>query len=287
MPELPEVESVRRSLTPHVLGRRIVAVDLARRDIVTGEHSPDALLVGSCMVELRRRGKQLAIIADNGRLLLVHLGMSGQLFWLAPGAGAPRADHIHARWSLATESGAPAGEIIFRDPRRFGGLWTLPDHAALEHHWRALGPDALTITPAQLAAAVATSRRAIKTLLLDQHALAGVGNIYADEALHASGIHPRYRADRLTAAQVVRLAGAIRRVLAASIRAGGSTLRDYVQGDGTRGGYASRHKVYGRAGEACRTCGEPLASAVLGQRMTVWCRSCQPLSVRPSLRSKR
>ncbi|MGH7133502.1 MAG: bifunctional DNA-formamidopyrimidine glycosylase/DNA-(apurinic or apyrimidinic site) lyase [Phycisphaerales bacterium] len=269
MPELPEVESVRRSLQPHLLGVTVRSVMLRRRDIVTGPSSPAALLAGETITHLDRRGKQLALIAASGRALIVQLGMSGQFFFRAA-APAPELTHVHALWTL------PRGQLVFRDPRRFGGLTTLASAAALTDHWTALGPDALTVQATHLVKRLATARRAIKAALLDQAVLAGVGNIYADEALFFAAIAPTRRADRLSAVDLDRLAGAIRQVLAASIASGGSTLRDFLDGDGRPGAYRDRHAVYGRAGQPCRTCATKLRSGLLAQRTTVWCPTCQP-----------
>lgn len=268
MPELPEVESVRRSLEPHLLGAPVASVRLIRRDILTGSAAPAALLAGDAVARLHRRGKQLAIIGASGRVLVVHLGMSGQLFFRAQPPAAEVA-HVHAVWKL------PRGQLVFRDPRRFGGLVTLPNGRALDEHWSPLGPDALSIDDAALAAGLAGSRRTIKAALLDQALLAGVGNIYADEALFLARIAPQRSAGRLKTAEVSQLAAAIRTILAQAVAAGGSTLRDFLNGDGQPGGYAGRHAVYGRGGLPCPSCRRPLRQTVLGQRTTVWCAACQ------------
>lgn len=275
MPELPEVESTRRSLLP-IIGGRVVSVDLRRSDIVEGPRTPAALLSGSSILALHRHGKQLAIEATRG-VVLVHLGMTGQLE-LARVAGEDHASdrHTHAVWSL--ELAAPPaspGLLWFRDPRRFGGLWTFPSMGEVRARWNDLGPDALTISGEELAGAVADSRRAIKAALLDQAAIAGVGNIYADEALFRAGIRPGRRTSRLTREQCERLAGAIRDVLAESIQSGGSTLRDYRDAAGQAGNFQSRHRVYGRGGEPCVVCGTRLTQTTIAQRTTVYCRRCQ------------
>lgn len=283
MPELPEVEHLRRTLEPCLLGATIRHAHLHRADFawVHGSDrpaSPRDLLQGATITELRRRGKHLAIIAKDGRTLDVHLGMSGQVIHDAcddAAVAAPHRTHVHARWTLE-RNGSPAGEVLFRDPRRFGGLVAVESVNALEHDlWRNLGPDALSITAAQLSRNLTGSRRAIKPALLDQGVLAGVGNIYADEALFFSGIRPTRRCSRLTRAEITRLAASIRRVLTRSIRSGGSTLRDYVDARGSRGSFQDLHAVYGRAGKPCRRCGRSLRSIVLGQRTTVFCTSCQ------------
>lgn len=273
MPELPEVETVRRSLRP-LIGRRIVSARLRRVDICTtadgGRARPADLLVGATIVELSRLGKRLAIIARDGRTIVIHLGMSGQLRLLATGEARVRESHVHAEWQ--TDEGSV---MYFRDPRRFGGLWTLPDRDALDEHWSDLGPDALRIRWEDLAAAAGRSRRAIKAALLDQAVLAGVGNIYADEALFLAGIRPTRLASRLKPQEWQQLAAAVRTTLKDAIRARGSTLRDYRDAAGNSGRAQLRHAVYGRAGEACTVCGNTLRRITLAQRTTVFCTDCQ------------
>lgn len=273
MPELPEVETIRRGLEHGLLRRRIIAARLHRSDICTTPRSrrcrPPDLLQGSTVVELRRRGKQLAIISDFGRVLVVHLGMSGQLRLIANRQQAP-GNHIHATWRL--DDGA---RLIFRDPRRFGGLWALDSAAELEERWSALGPDALEITGRQLATALGASRRAIKAGLLDQCAIAGIGNIYADESLFRARIRPDRLCTAIVGRDYSRLAAAIRQTLELAIDAGGSTLRDYAAATGEPGRAQQEHLVYGRAGEPCPRCRTPLEAFTLAQRTTVFCPSCQ------------
>jgi formamidopyrimidine-DNA glycosylase len=295
VPELPEVESVRRSLLPHIRGRTITNALLRRRDVLiapgdpagghsrqrsrAGAHSPrpvstDDLLVGSPITDILRHGKQLAILARSGRSLVVQLGMSGTLELMT--AHDEPDKHTHAVWTL--DSGV---RFRFHDPRRFGALRVFRSHAELDEHWSSLGPDALTITGPQLLAALTGSRRAIKAALLDQAVLAGVGNIYADESLFLSRISPRFRADRVSPEHAMLLAASIRKILTQSVSDGGSTLRDYTDADGKAGSYQSRHTVYGRAGLPCPNCGRPLTGAVLAQRTTVWCHACQPARPAP------
>jgi formamidopyrimidine-DNA glycosylase len=285
VPELPEVERVRLSLRPHVIGRRVRRAVLHREDIcesfeqrrtgmVRVRPSARGLLQGDRVASLERHGKQLAIIGESGRVLSVHLGMSGQLLWVRPGQAGP-ATHVHAEWEFA-EGRKVAGRLVFRDPRRFGGLWTFDSVEAFRAaRWAALGPDALAVTPKQLAAGLGTSKRAVKAALLDQGVIAGVGNIYADEALFLAGVKPTRRAGSLDGPEVGRLAAAIREVLQRSLATGGSTLRDYVDADGARGSAQEGHAVYGRGGEACRECGGTLKQGMVAQRTTVWCPRCQ------------
>ncbi|MBC7771629.1 MAG: bifunctional DNA-formamidopyrimidine glycosylase/DNA-(apurinic or apyrimidinic site) lyase [Pyrinomonadaceae bacterium] len=287
MPELPEVECLRRSLLPHLIGNTITSASLLRPDMleIAGEaptrpargvsRSVAALLLQGCRITaLRRHGKQLALLGtqrSRSRVLVFHLGMSGQVKYLSAGEPVDSLTHVHARWLL--DSG---GRLAFRDPRRFGGMWAISSESDLNARWAELGPDALTIQSAPLAKALASSRRAIKAVLLDQAVLAGVGNIYADEALFRSRLHPLTPAESISAVDVTRLAKEIRGVLANAIKAGGSTLNDYFDANGKPGGYQARRWVYDRAGKPCRVCKAELSHTVVAQRTTTWCPRCQP-----------
>jgi len=270
VPELPEVETLRRSLAP-IVGRKVLSATLHRRDVLTlptrGRVLPEHLLVGAKFKELRRRGKQMAVVAGDGRVLLIHLGMTGQV---RHGLVSKKEVHTHATWNLDDGS-----SVYFNDPRRFGGLWFFPNLAALDERWVELGPDALTISGGELAMRAKDSKRAIKAVLLDQTVLAGVGNIYADEALFESGISPRRLATRMTTEGFEKLAETVRSVLERAIKAKGSTLRDYRDASGQAGSAQDGHKVYGRGGLPCLTCGTTLTQQTLAQRTTVMCRRCQ------------
>lgn len=192
-----------------------------------------------------------------------------------PGGVEPaQGNHVHVEWAFDDGS-----RLIFRDPRRFGGLWCF---ASLEElratRWHALGPDALTITAKQLRGALSSSARVVKAALLDQHALAGVGNIYADEALHRAGLHPLRVCASITDEGWRALGVAIRAVLREAVVSGGSTLRDYRTATGEAGGFQARHRVYGRAGEACRRCRGVIERLTVAQRSTHMCPVCQPLN---------
>lgn len=274
MPELPEVETVRRALAP-VVGVEVTGVRVTRRDVVRDDRDRRAgslrqahLLAGDSVKAIDRRGKQLALIGHAGRVVLIHLGMSGQVLVLT--GDAPVGDHAHVVWSLADGS-----RVVFRDPRRFGGVWLLPDRAALDARWAGLGPDALAVTPHDLASALAGSARAVKTALLDQRAVAGVGNIYADESLFEARIAPTRPCRSLSEADFARLAAAVRSVMARAVLARGSTLRDYRLPDGSAGDAKAGHRVYARAGKPCPVCDMPIQRMVLGQRSTCWCPACQ------------
>jgi formamidopyrimidine-DNA glycosylase len=232
------------------------------------------LLCGAAIDRLERRGKQLAIVSDHG-VLCFHLGMSGQLSYVPARQLPLRADHIHCEWLIDRDG--RRGRLIFRDPRRFGGIHTFPTAEELhERRWRRLGPDALSISATALRQGLSGSRRSIKAALLDQQALSGVGNIYADESLFRAKLHPLTTCDALSAAQFSTLASAIRTVLRQAVAAGGSSLRDYVDGNGQPGWFALRHRVYGRAGQPCVTCRQQIEILSVAGRTSAFCRQCQP-----------
>lgn len=275
MPELPEVETVRRGLARAIMGRRVEFARLLRRDVLRTRQPPGAtaLLVGGTVRDLLRHGKHLAVVVDDGRSLGVHLGMTGQLLATRLGEPTTTRNHAHARWVF--DDGTT---LVFRDPRRFGGLWSYSTLDALRaERWAALGPDALRVTTRHLASALAAARRPVKAALLDQTILAGVGNIYADEALFRANIHPARSAASLSTTEVERLTESIRAVLREAVRAGGSTIRDYAGSDGSPGRQQERHLVYGRGGQPCVRCGTPLTTSLVAQRTTVACRTCQRL----------
>ncbi|HVZ94451.1 MAG TPA: bifunctional DNA-formamidopyrimidine glycosylase/DNA-(apurinic or apyrimidinic site) lyase [Phycisphaerales bacterium] len=276
MPELPEVECVRRALAQSIIGRKVVGVRVRRRDFVTGPSDREHLLVGQRIAAVERRGKQLAVVGDRGGAIVLHLGMTGRLLVRDAKDSRRTLKHVHVEWVLADTNRGDDIELLFQDARRFGGVWTFDDVGAVHDRWaRELGPDGLRVTGAQLRAALGASKRAVKAALLDQRAVAGVGNIYADEALFAAAISPRRIAKRVTSEEWALLARSIRATLRKAIRCGGSTLRDYAMPDGAGGEYQRRHLVYGRGGEACTHCGETLRTAQVGQRTTVWCPKCQ------------
>jgi len=291
MPELPEVEHLRRSLEPVVVGALVRSVRIARRDVIsTTKRRPSAteleqsLLVGGRIVATLRKGKQMALESDSGRVLVVQLGMTGSVtIERGPAPTGMDGKHRHVVWELVTATGSGPGASVrmaFRDPRRFGGLTVHPARADLERAWSELGPDGLTILGDELALRLKGSRRPVKSALLDQTVVAGVGNIYADESLFASSIHPLHRADRLVPHQIERLADEIRRILNQAADAGGSTLRDYRDAFGQPGDAVQHHAAYGRADEPCLRCGTALRGIRLQGRATVFCPCCQHLSTK-------
>ena len=278
MPELPEVEVVRRGLQAAVVGRRIHRVEVGRERTVrrTSRQAVIDGLTGTTLTTVERRGKYLLGRLDSGDAVMVHLRMSGQLRLAA--AGTPRPPHTHVALTLAGDE-----ELRFVDPRTFGEVVVFdPSRADLEVPELArLGPDPVEdrITRRELRALLDGRTRQIKALLLDQHALAGLGNIYTDEVLH----HARLRFDRpagsLSARQVGALHEAMVEVLAAAIEAGGSTLADaqYVGLSGQPGRYQEQHRVYGREGGPCRRCGgrSAVVRARYAGRSTFFCPRCQ------------
>jgi len=267
-----------------------------------GKRKPlrDCLLEGGRITSIERHGKQMALVADDGRCLVIHLGMSGQVL-IERSATRPveKTTHRHAVWLIdprdsgsagSAGSAGPAGpgkpnrrvgaepqRVVFRDPRRFGGLWALPDQSTLRARWEQLGPDSLEASPAHIAAAIGSAKRRAVKAALDQAVIAGVGNIYADEALHRAGIHPEHPAGSLTLSQVTQLSKAIQLTLREAIASGGSSLRDYVDADNRAGQFQTLHRVYGRAGLPCPVCATTLSVAAIAGRTTVFCQRCQPL----------
>lgn len=269
MPELPEVETTLRGIRPHVLGRRVeeVAVRARRLRLPVPELAPR--LVGRALEGLRRRGKYLLFAAGEGHLL-IHLGMSGSLRILP--AGAPPGPHDHLDWTL--EGGLC---LRFTDPRRFGLVQWLQGDPLAHPLLAGLGPEPLgeAFTADYLYRASRGRRVAVKAFLMDGRVVAGVGNIYANEALHRAGIRPQVPAGRLSRARCGRLVAALREVLAEAVAQGGTTLRDFVGGDGRPGYFAQALRVYGRAGAPCTGCGAPLREVRLAGRSTVYCPRCQ------------
>ena len=279
MPELPEVETVRRGLEQRVVGRTIVSVEVGRERTVRRTSARQLIdgLTGATIVSARRRGKYLLCPLDTGDTLLMHLRMSGQLLLVA--RGAPALPHTHVVLSL---SGEPPEQLWFVDPRTFGEVVVFdPTHADVKVPELArLGVDPLAdgLTPDDLRRVLSPRRTRLKPLLLDQHVIAGIGNIYADEILHAARLHPDRVAGSLRRQEVARLHAAMHDVLAAAVVAGGSTLGNsqYVDLMGRGGSYQDDHRVYGRAGERCSTCGRGvIRRGVVNGRSTYWCPYCQ------------
>lgn len=270
MPELPEVETSRRGLEPHLLGRRVHGVILRRPDLrwpIPAELAPG--LTGHRIAGVRRRAKYLLLDTDAGDSALLHLGMSGSLRVL-PGDTPPRThDHV----DICLDNGRV---LRFNDPRRFGCLLWQPagtTHALL----RGLGPEPLSeaFDGDWLFGLSRGRSAAVKTFLMDQATVVGVGNIYAAESLFRAGINPLRDAGKVSRQRYVALADAVKDILAHAITRGGTTLRDFISPDGAPGYFEQELSVYGRGGEPCLRCGRPLKQASIGQRTTVWCGHCQ------------
>lgn len=279
MPELPEVETIRRQLEPLVVGRHLGAAWAFPHPKFAA-----ALDVGPATVErVLRRGKYLLLGLDDDRELVVHLGMTGSLR-VRP-AGDDGDAYVRAWWAFADEGGGDAGgdrgsdggggALEFRDIRRFGRL-AVAVGGRYAGTLAVQGPDALdpSLDPLDFWRSLRASRRAVKTQLLSQRPIAGVGNIYADEALWRVGVNPFRRT--VTRAQAAALLDALRDVMTASIRYGGTTLTNYRDVAGREGRNQQRLDVYGQAGLPCPRCGTELRSRVLDGRTTTWCPSCQP-----------
>jgi formamidopyrimidine-DNA glycosylase len=270
MPELPEVETICRGISPYVVGKKITDVIIRDRRLrLPVPRGLEKNLIGRKLCGLERRAKYMVFRFDRGSLIL-HLGMTGSLRILTRGVSPTRHDHADFIFGENTC-------LRFRDPRRFGCiLWTKDaplQHALLRH----LGPEPLgrELTGAYLFAKSRKRTQAIKTFLMDSRLIAGVGNIYANEALFAAGILPGKKAGRLSKAQCTKLATAIKNVLKRAIAKGGTTLRDYVNGQGEPGYFRIELKVYDRAGEPCRRCGTIIKSQRHGQRSSFYCPACQ------------
>jgi formamidopyrimidine-DNA glycosylase len=277
MPELPEVETVRRGLERFAVGRRIDGVEVGRQRTVrrTSREAVIHGLSGTTILAANRRGKYLLLPLDSGDEVMIHLRMSGQV--LVAAAGTERPPHTHVVMHLDD-----GNELWFVDPRTFGEVVVFdPDNVDVEIPDLArlgLDPIADGVTLSQLRQLLRSRHRQLKPLLLDQHVIAGIGNIYADEILHEARLRPDRMSDELSTASERRLHAAIHRILTEAVAAGGSTLRDaqYVDLFGDGGSYQDAHQVYGRTGERCRTCGIGwIRRTVSAQRSTHYCPHCQ------------
>lgn len=257
MPELPEVETVVRTVAPHLTGRRILAAEFTSRHVAPGNRAAlAAKMTGRRIESVLRRGKFIVVTLDRG-MFTIHLGMTGRLLV----SGKP-GEHTYGVFTLDD------GVLLYDDPRQFGKIEWNPARVAR------LGPEPLEISFDEFRKRLKRKAR-IKPLLLNQSFLAGMGNIYVDEALFAAGIHPLASATRISAARAARLHQAIREILSAAIAAGGSSISDYVDAEGRRGWFQISHQAYGREGQPCANCGAPIRKIVVAQRGTHYCPKCQ------------
>jgi len=272
VPELPEVETVLQGLKQRALGRRILSIEVRHPGVIIG--SPEKFVAeaeGRTVVSVRRKGKALALEleAENAppRYLLVRLGMTGQ--FTVSARETPLAPHTHVLLVLGEHD-----ELRFRDVRRFGRLRCCT-REELEAVFGRLGPDAQEATEAQFLSAMRGRHGAIKSWLMNQQLLAGLGNIYADESLFVARIHPLAQPGRISVLKARRLFKAVRKVLDHAVKLQGTSFRDYVDIEGRPGNYEPRLRVYQRTGEPCRRCQTPIRRVALAGRGTHYCPKCQ------------
>lgn len=277
---MPEVETVVRYLRVALKGLRIKSVDvyLPKALAFPDTASFQAALSGKVFLELKRRGKYIIACLTDAMALVVHLRMSGQLVYEPEGEPLPK--HTHILWHLSR------GRLRFTDLRQFGRVWLVPaDRLELVPGLRDLGVEPLGkgFQVETLAGALSGRRKSIKAVLLDQTLIAALGNIYTDEALYRAQIHPLRPAATLTARETDALYQAIQEVLREGIAHRGTSIRDYVNGTGQAGSYQNLLRVYGREGEACPRCGQPIARIKVAGRGAYFCPRCQPTTESPSL----
>jgi len=261
LPELPEVETVVRSLRPALLGRRILNAEFGQLRVLRGLPADTAdLLAGQKILTIDRYGKFIAIRLERG-YLVVHLGMTGKLL-----VGVERTKWTHAIFTLDD------GSMIFDDPRQFGRI---EYGAELPGRVLALGPEPLEVSLEEFTRRLKTRHSPIKAVMLNQLVVRGVGNIYADEALFRAGVRPTRVAASLSKERSAKIYQAMREVLAEAIEGRGSSVSNYVDADGCQGSFQHSHRVYQRTGEPCVTCGTPIKKIVVAQRSTHYCPKCQ------------
>ena len=276
MPELPEVESLRRILVRSAVGRKILNVKVGEKRLrrrVAADLA--AKTVGRRIVKLSRRAKYLIIELDGNDVMLVHLGMSGSLTHRHDGFRADDFDSRHDHIDFKLDDGS---RLVYNDPRRFG-MVALVERAALAStaELKGLGPEPLSreFNADYLAAKARGRSGAIKNLIMDQRIVAGIGNIYASEILFLAGVRPTRKAGRVTRSEIEKIVAATPAVLRAAIGRNGTTFRSYRDSRGQPGRFAERLRVYGRAGEPCYTCSTPIRNVVVGQRASFYCPKCQ------------
>ena len=265
MPELPEVDTVVRTIAPHIVGRRILAAEFDSPFVTPGDRKALARrLKGREMTAVRRHGKFILIDLDRG-LLTIHLGMTGKLLH-----DAGRNAYTHGWFAL------DHGELCYEDIRQFGRI---EYSEGGNPRVAALGPDALAVPAGTFASLLRERKTRLKPLLLNQAFVAGLGNIYVDEILFRTRLHPLTEASTLKPKRAAELHATMRLVLLESIEQGGSSISDYVDAEGRKGSFQDRHRVYGRAGEPCVVCGVPIERMLVAQRGTHWCPRCQKSAI--------
>lgn len=271
MPELPEVETTRRAIRPHIVGRRIVSFVVRERRLrLPVPLELKCLLPGRTIFDVGRRAKYLLLKMMPNGIVVLHLGMSGHLRILTPIPPPFKHDHL----DIVMDDGSC---LRLTDPRRFSCCLWYPDEELLETFLGSIGPEPFDtkFTAPYLYALTRRRRTAIKNLLMNARIVAGVGNIYANEALFEAGIHPRRAAYRISQQRYMVLIEALKQVMKAAISAGGTTLRDFKNPNGKPGYFTRQLAVYGRAGEPCPRCATPLKTIRLNNRSTFYCAKCQ------------
>lgn len=262
MPELPEVETVVRTLAPHVTGLRILNAEFTQPRVLRGSADETArMLKGRTIQSVSRHGKFIVFTLKPAAFLIVHLGMTGKLLW----NGAP-AKHTHAVFTLN------GGTLLYNDSRQFGRIEAARE---LPANVQKLGPDALSVSLEDFTRLLRQRKSRMKSVLLNQMFVRGLGNIYVDEALFRAGIHPLASSATLRKPRVAKLYEAMREVLTEAIDRRGSSISDYVDAAGQRGSFQQLHRVYRRTGEPCVTCGSPIERTLVAQRGTHFCPKCQ------------
>jgi len=270
MPELPEVETTRRGISPHIKNKTIQQVKIHNRNLRWPvPRGLSAKLQGKTIRSIKRRAKYLLLGTEAGTVI-IHLGMSGSLRIVPADSRAEKHDHVEFVFANNTA-------LRLRDPRRFGCI-LFTDKPAEQHKLlKNLGPEPLAkeFDGAYLFARSRKRKLAVKNFIMDSHIVVGVGNIYASEALFLAGIRPTRQCGKVSQAEYTKLANAIKQVLKASIRAGGTSLRDFTRSDGRPGYFSQKLKVYDRKGESCSKCKTPIQQKTIGQRATYYCPHCQ------------
>ena len=267
MPELPEIETIRTSLEINI-GARITRIDVNRADIIKREDFTPQELCGQTIMEIRRRGKYLVLELGNGSCLVVHLGMSGR-FYMMPEAEEVQASHVH--FIVYLDNGT---KLLYQDARRFGGIRFCYETVSLFAHM-GVEPLGREFTGTYLTKICRNRQIAIKTLLLNQNLISGIGNIYADESLFMAGIRGHRPAGSLTTAETKRLHRAIIKVLRKSIQERGTTFRDFRDGFNRSGNFQNSLQVYGKTKQPCTICGGVIKKEIIGGRSSHYCECCQ------------
>lgn len=273
MPELPEVEVICGKLRTQMLGASLETCWVGRADIIREGREELGWYPSARITDIQRRGKTIVLTfsrAGTSRYQLIELGMTGLLFITPPGPSYTK--HTHIRWGLKD---APAQELLYWNPRRFGRVYVLNEERLVEVCARRFGLDPLRVSGQEFGGLVRKSRGRIKSLMMDQRKLSGIGNIYANEILFRARIHPHARGDRLSGHSVDRLFRTMRRVLREAIACGGSTIRDFRAPDGSAGAFQQRHLVYNKTAHGCPLgCGMTI-SRIMTDRTSYYCPSCQ------------